>query len=81
MAGARGTAAERTPSRSHRHPSGGFAYSTDEASASLESDMILNYVESPLKKTPAFWDARRPTLGRLVRRRDSGRLRHALRLC
>eukprot|EP00904_Undaria_pinnatifida_P000510 jgi/Undpi1/1045/HiC_scaffold_10.g04508.m1 len=52
----------------------GYAYSTDEASASIESEMILNYVESPLKKTPAFWEAPRPTLDRLVRRRDRGLL-------
>lgn len=53
-------------------PSSGYAYSTDEASASIESEMILNYVESPLKKTPAFWVAPRPTLDRLVRRRERG---------
>ncbi|CAM9555219.1 unnamed protein product, partial [Laminaria digitata] len=55
-------------------PSSGYAYSTDEASASIESEMILNYVESPLKKTPAFWEAPRPTLDRLVRRRERGLL-------
>ena len=52
-----------------RPPSGGYAYSTDEDSASMESKMILNYVESPLKKTPAFWEAPRPVL---ERRRESG---------
>lgn len=52
-----------------RAPSGGYAYSTDEDSASMESKMILNYVESPLKKTPAFWEAPRPVL---ERRRESG---------
>ncbi|CAM9420829.1 unnamed protein product, partial [Ectocarpus sp. 6 AP-2014] len=57
-----------------RAPSGGFAYSTDEDSASMESRMILNYVESPLKKTPEFWEAPRPVLDRLNRRRERGRL-------
>ncbi|CAN0366207.1 unnamed protein product [Ectocarpus fasciculatus] len=57
-----------------RAPSGGFAYSTDEDSASMESKMILNYVESPLKKTPEFWEAPRPVLDRLNRRRERGLL-------
>ncbi|CAN0573790.1 unnamed protein product, partial [Ectocarpus sp. 12 AP-2014] len=57
-----------------RPPSGGFAYSTDEDSASMESRMILNYVESPLKKTPEFWEAPRPVLDRLNRRRERGLL-------
>lgn len=43
-----------------------------EPPPSLESGMILDYVELPLKKTPSFWEASGPTVDRLVRRRDSG---------
>lgn len=72
MAGKMGMEATHPPLSPCRQTSRGFAYSTDEASACLESEMILNCVGSPLKKTPGFWDMRRSSLDRLRRRRDKG---------
>lgn len=42
--------------------------------------MILNYVESPLKKTPAFWEAPRPVLERR-RERGESRLLLSVSIC
>ena len=50
-----------------RPPSIGYALSTNELSATLESDMNLNYVGFPVKKASTFLETPRSTLGGLER--------------